>query len=283
MTESLEPRTDWRARLRLARRRLGVTQDWLARKAGVSKDAIRAYETGRRLPKNREHLVRVLEAAELSRVDSNAILEELGFAPIRNLPIPAARATWSGLDDAQRLVDHCPWVAFAVNDLVEVIAANSAFEALFGVDLARDYLDPSARSLLAFATTPRFADRFENWDEAAGTLVAVWKGHFTREVSLDEPSPQLSKVLESVAGGDSRYLLRLLKLWSEVELIPPVRRWYYPVVWRDDELGLLRFQGMVHTGDDPETMISFNDWMPVDAASYAVLEAIKRRHDRPRR
>ncbi len=91
-----EPSTsqNWRARLRQARKRLELTQDGLAQKADVSKDAIRAYETGRRLPEDRDHLVRVLEAVGLSRLEANTILEELGFAPIRELPIPADPATW---------------------------------------------------------------------------------------------------------------------------------------------------------------------------------------------
>jgi DNA-binding XRE family transcriptional regulator len=274
---------DWRARLRQARRRLELTQDGLAQKAGVSKDTVRAYETGRRFPEDRDHLVRVLEAVELSRLESNTILEELGFAPIRDLGIPADHATWSGLIDAQRLVDECPWPSFAVNDLVEVVVGNAALQALFGVDFSREYMDPPSRSLLALASTPRFADHIENWDEAVGILVAVWKGHFTRAVSLDDPTPHLSKILDSVAGGDTAYLLRVLKIWEDIELIPPVRRWFYPIVWRDEELGLLRFQGMVHTGDDPETMISFNDWVPSDADSWSKLDAIKARHRKRRR
>jgi len=269
--------TDWRKRVRDARRRLGLTQEELARTAMVSREAIRAYETGRRAPENRDYLVRLLVALELPRVEANGILEELGFAPIRDLPIPGNPARWSGLADAQALVDACSWPAFAVNDLVEVVVANKAFEALFGVDLTREYTDPSSRNLLALATTPRFADRFENWDDATRTLVAVWKGHFTRAVSLDDPTPQLSKILDGVAGGDPAYLLRVVKMWGEVELIPPVRRWFYPIVWRDDELGLLRFQGMVHSGDDPQTMISFNDWIPTDAATCGALQAIKDR------
>ena len=267
---------EWRVRVREARRHLGLTQDELAHKAGVSKETIRSYESGRRLP-DRDYLVRVLEAAELPRLEANAILQELGFAPIRELPIPTDPATWSGSRDAQRLVDQCPWPAFAINNLVEVVAANSAFEALFDVDLARELPDPSSRSLLALATTPRFVDRVKNWDEAVATVIAVWKYGFTNVASLDDPTPYVSKMLESAAAGDPSYLRRMVKIWEDVEPIPPIRRWFYPIVWRDDELGTLRLQGLVHTGDDPETLISFNDWIPIDAATWSALEGIRSR------
>jgi transcriptional regulator with XRE-family HTH domain len=262
---------DWRARVQSARKRLGLTQDEVAERAGLSKETVRAYEGGRRLPVERAGFVRLLEALEVSRIEANAILDELGFAPIREYPIPVDRAVWYGLDQVQALVDACPWPSFAVNDLIEVVSANAAFEALFGVDIASEFPDPSMRSLLALATTPRFADRIANWDEAVGVVVAVWKGHFTREVSLDDPTPQLSKILDSVAGGDPTYLRRILTLWTDGKTLPAARRWFYPIVWRDDELGLVHFQAIVQAGDDPETMISFNDWIPTDAATWSAL------------
>ena len=268
----------WRYRLREARRRLDLTQDGVAERARVSKETVRGYEEGRRRPGDRQHLVRILEAVELSRLEINSILEELGFAPVRDLATPEDVATWSGLADAQRLVDACTWPAFAVNDLVEVIAANESFQALFAVDFPREYTGELSRNLLALATTPRFADHLKNWDQAARVFVAMWKGHLARSVQIDDQTAQLSKVLDSVASGDASYLLRILKIWADAELITPVRRWFYPIVWRDDELGLLTFQAMVHSGDDPETLVSFNDWIPADASTWSALERLKSRH-----
>lgn len=284
MRGRIDTEEHWRLRLREARRRLDLTQDGVAERAGVSKETVRSYEEGRHRPGDRQHIMRILEAVELSRLEINDILEELGFAPVRDLAPQVDGAAGSRLAAAQRLIDACLWPAFAANDLVEVVAANESFQALFDVDFAREYRDAPSRSLLALMTTPRFADHFENWDEIARVLVALWKGHFTRTVSLDDPRHELSKVLDSLAGGDSSYyLLRVLKIWAEARPIPPVRRWFYPIVWRDDELGLLTFQGVVHTGDDPETLVSFNDWIPTDAATWSAFERVKSRHVAERR
>jgi transcriptional regulator with XRE-family HTH domain len=262
----------WRHRLREARRRLDLTQDGIAERAGVSKETVRAYEEGRRSPGDRQHLVRILEAVELPRIEINDILEELGFAPVRDLSARFDGTARSGLAEAQQLVDVCPWPAFAVNNLVEVVVANEPFRTLFAIDLARDVVHGPSPSLLALATTRRFADHLENWDEAVRLFAARWKGELTTNASVDDPTPQLSKVLDSVTDGDASYLLRILKIWSEVEAAPPARRWFYPIVWRDDDVGLLTFRAMVHNGDDPVTLLSFNDWIPADAHTWSTLQ-----------
>jgi transcriptional regulator with XRE-family HTH domain len=262
----------WRHRLREARRRLDLTQDGIAERAGVSKETVRGYEEGRRSPGDRQHLVRILEAVELSRIEINDILEELGFAPVRDLSTTFDGTARSGLVEAQQLVDVCPWPAFAVNDLVEVVVANETFRTLSAIDLARDLVDAPSPSLLALATTRRFADHLENWDEAVRLFAARWKGQLTRNASVDNPTPQLSKVFDSVTDGDASYLLRILKAWSEVQAIPPARRWFYPIVWRDDDFGLLAFQAMVHTSDDPVTLLSYNDWIPADAQTWSAFQ-----------
>jgi transcriptional regulator with XRE-family HTH domain len=268
----------WRHRLREARRRLDLTRDGIAERAGVSKETVRAYEEGRRRPGDRQHLVRILEAVELSRLEINGILEELGFAPVRDAAAPADGASWSGLIDAQRLVDACPWPAFAVNDLVEVVADNASSRALFAVGFAGGRNEPPTRSLLALATTRPFADHLENWDEAVGLFAAAWKGHITKSVGPGDAATRLSRILDSVEGtGDSSYLLRILRIWSETFAGPPARRWFYPIVWRDDSLGRMTFQGMVHTGDDPETLVSFNDWIPANSTTWSALDRAKSR------
>ncbi len=267
----------WRYRLREARRRLDLTQDGIAERAGVSKETVRGYEEGRRRPGDRQHLVRILEAVELSRLEINGILEELGFAPVRDLAVPSGAAASSGLIGAQRLVDACAWPAFAVNDLVEVVAANDAFRALFAYDLERDFIDRPSSSLIALAATTRFADHLENWDQAVRLFLAIWKGQSRRTASPDDPTPRLLRVLDGVDGGDASYLLRILQMWSDAPSVPPAQRWFYPIVWRDDGVGLLRFQGMMQNGGDPETLISLNDWIPTDAETWSRLDLLRHR------
>ena len=53
-------------------------------------------------------------------------------------------------------------------------------------------------------------------------------------------------------------------------------RWGYRVVWRDEEFGEMRFHGIVGTASEPSGL-GFNDWIPLDAETWAVLERVKTR------
>jgi uncharacterized protein len=78
--------------IRDVRRRRGLTQDQLARRAGTSQSVISAYEHGRRDP-GYETLRKLVEAAgEQLRVDA--------VAPVSDLPPPADLA-----EHARRLLD----------------------------------------------------------------------------------------------------------------------------------------------------------------------------------
>jgi hypothetical protein len=56
----------------------------------------------------------------------------------------------------------------------------------------------------------------------------------------------------------------------------PKCRWTYRVSWRDDDFGELRFIAVVNVANEPDAL-SFNDWIPVDAASWGALERVKSR------
>jgi len=267
---------DWRIRIRTAREALGLSQKHVAETAGVSAETVRGYENGRRRP-TRAHLIAVLEAVELRRSDANSILESAGFAPIRKLDIPTDPASFHALAELDEVVNRCPWPAFVINEFADVVAANSTFQALVGVNLLTEFTDVTDRNLLMLASSPRFADRVENWDEAISILIGATKYNYVRPLDIEDPSPYFKRVLERFVDGDPRYVGRFAKLWDEVRPLGDRQRWEYPIVWVDPEFGRMRFKSLIYTGEDPEMLFSFNDWIPIDAESWTVLERVKAR------
>src|SRR5581483_10468237 len=92
----------WRTALRDARRARGLSQHQLAALARLSKDAIRGYETGRRMP-TRDHLAAVLDALKLDVGQRNHISKEL--TPGGSRPLFAWRAVLGGA--ARRRLPKC--------------------------------------------------------------------------------------------------------------------------------------------------------------------------------
>lgn len=78
--------------LREARRRAGISQSELARRCGVSRPTVNAYERGRREP-GADALARLLEGAGLR------------LAVVRPARYPDARAAGRDLEDLLGLVD----------------------------------------------------------------------------------------------------------------------------------------------------------------------------------
>ncbi len=268
----------WRTLLREARRRLGINQHELAALAGLSFETVRGYENGRRKPR-REHLRAVLDALKIERTERNAILEGAGWASDwTDLAAPNA-ALGLTLDEAEQEVSRAAWPCFMMTEMSEVIIANGAAQAVWGVDLRREYTEVGDRSLLAIASNPRFADRIANWDDAAGTLASVFKGHFRGPEEIEAPSPYFQSVLDRFLTGDPQYVARFLRLWETVPPAQVILRWHYPVVWDDPAAGRITFDCVVSSANEREGW-AFNDWIPVDAESWRVLEAVKARGDR---
>ncbi len=76
--------------------------------------------------------------------------------------------------------------------------------------------------------------------------------------------------------GDPRYVTRFFELWQKVPPTEPKIRWSYPVVWTEPGLGVLRFEAVVNQANEPDGL-AFNDWMPLDAATWEALEQIRKR------
>jgi transcriptional regulator with XRE-family HTH domain len=266
---------EWRGRLRNARTKLGLSQAELAEAAGVSPATMRAYETGRRKPR-REHLESLMDALQLDRGWRNDMLVATGFAPEGTAKRPDDIDSWMFThEEADAEIARYPWPAFVLTERAQVVAANPLAQLVWGVDMEREYPDPLERNLLAVASDPRFADRCVNWDEAVAVIVATFKGYHRQPESVDEPSPYFAAVLNRFLAGDPKYVGRFLKLWQEAPESQTTKiRWTYPVVWHIDGIGDMRFRGVTSAANESDGL-SFNDWMPVDAASWEALERLR--------
>jgi transcriptional regulator with XRE-family HTH domain len=270
---------EWRALLRKARREMGITVPQAAGRAGISPETVRAYEGGRRKP-SRTHLLALVRGLQVNAANGNAILERAGFAPERTL-FPADRfpAFYFRAGETQAEVDRVPWPAFASNDLSEVVAANTAVQALWDIDWKHELRARTAagRNLLAVASDHHFADRVVNWDECVGVIAAVTKGRPHLPEQIEQPSDYLNQVLAEFARGDAAFLARLIEVWAATPPAEAKVRWGYPVVWSDADFGEMRFQAIVSQASEPDAL-GFNDWHPVDADTWQVLERVKARH-----
>ena len=271
----------WRHKLRAARLKVGVSQREVAELAGVSQESIRAYEAGRRRP-TRERLTTILQALQTPAYDANEILEAAGFSSTPTLfPSDEFPSYFFTIDELQSEVELVAWPEFVLNNANEVVAANAAVQALWGIDFAQERATRTRAqlNLLSVASQRKFADRMVNWDECVAVMAAIFKGHPVNPASLDEPDPYFSEVLQEFADGDPAFLARLVQIWMATPGRDAKVRWSYRVVWRDEEFGEMRFHCIVGTASEPGGL-SFNDWQPIDAETWAVLEQVKARATR---
>ena len=268
--------TEWFRMLAAARTRLKIEQTELAARAHVSLASLKAYEQGRRHP-SQPYLTALLEAMKLPVMERNAIMSAVGYAPDGTDVVPYPMDYDFTGEAAQAEIDRAAWPAFVLNDASEVVFANKLMERVWDVDMRGEYADIADRSLLSVASDPRFADRILNWDEAIGSLASVFKGHYRGGEDLENPSPAFRRIMNAFLAGDPKYIARFLKLWQEVPQAEMLLRWHYRIVWDVPGAGAIEFDCVV-SHCNQEQAWTFNDWIPVDAASWGVLEQVKARH-----
>lgn len=275
---------EWRLLIREARERAGLSQRALAERAHVSPETVRGYESGRRSNPSRDRLLRLLSALDAPRELATGILEGAGFAaPPTLFPLDEHPRYFFSVDELQSEVELIAWPEFVLNNANEVVAANTAVQKLWGIDFQQERAKRTRAqlNLLAVASQRHFADRMLNWDECVATLAAVFKGSPVRPASLDEPDPYFHQVLDEFAAGDPAFLARLVEVWASTPARDAKVRWDYRVVWQDPEYGVMRFHALVGTASEPAGL-AFNDWIPVNAESWSVLEQVKARADQRR-
>lgn len=268
----------WPERLRSAREDLGLTRAALAHQLGVPPDTLRRWEDGSRRPG--EQKLRVL-LAELKIVgaDANTILEDAGYHAEPTL-FPNWRFPnyFYTVEELQQAVEEVPWPEFVLDNNVQVVAANNAAQAVWGVDfqVERARRTRAQMNLLSVASDNAFGERLVNWDECIGIISSVFKGQPRDPESIDEPSVYFNAVLDEFSKGDPAFLARFLETFTDAPVRDPKCRWSFPVIWRDEEFGEMRFCGMVSTASEPDGL-GFNDWIPIDAESWVVLDKVKSR------
>ena len=266
--------SDWRAMLRRERGLLGLTQADLGRASGLSPETIRKYEAGARTP-TRDHLVTMLGALQVPQVRAREILGAAGFAADDRLFPPEEHpGYYYTVAEASSDIEQTPWPQFVVGNVMEIVAANRAAGLLWGVDLEAELASRSRSSLhfLAMMAEPRFARRIVNFDECLSMAIGTLKGVPRGQADLAQLGPWADQVLAQFAANDPTAIPRLLRAWEATPPRSPKSRWTYRLVWREPE-GEIRFTGVVSTASEPDGL-AFNDWMPADAESHAVLERV---------
>jgi hypothetical protein len=97
------------------------------------------------------------------------------------------------------------------------------------------------------------------------------KGSWDEQVVASHPYFQAT--IQRFLQGDVRYVQRFLAVWAKT---PPGSfkwRFSYPIDWEHPEAGLLRFRVCVNPASHQDSL-SFNDWIPLDSASWAGLERL---------
>jgi transcriptional regulator with XRE-family HTH domain len=267
---------EWRRALRDARERLGLSRDEAACLSGVSMNTVKSYELGRRRPL-RHHLGAVLTAYRLNREEQRPILEGAGFVANDGPEHDGSNHLWHSADEAEAEVQRHDWPAFVLDEFVRVVAANDAAQRLWGVDLRHEFTSSVDRNLLSVASNPRFADRCVNWDETIGIVASVFKAHDWAPERVEQPGPYFAAVLDQFMRGDEQYVARFLKAWNAAPSSWERKaRFTYPVVWDEPGIGIMRFESLASPANDPDGL-AFNDWIPLDAATWRGLEELKAR------
>jgi transcriptional regulator with XRE-family HTH domain len=264
---------DWPKKLRTARQDLGLPQAKLARLAGVSPDTVRACESGRRRP-SRNVLEALLVALKLDRWEANQIRHELGYAADYIQLGKVDPSFMFRIAELSEWIERTPWPQFIVDENMQIVLANSSAQKFWQIDAYREYPTPRDRGMIKFATDVRFGGRVLNWDEMVGYAISIWKGHHLGPESIDQPSPYFDVALKELAAGDPKLVSRFIDLWQRTEGKTPKVRDRYPVVWQAPGRPTARFLALSSTANEWEGL-AFHDWIPVDAQTWAVLDAMK--------
>jgi len=262
---------DWRGAMRGHRLRRGLSQPEVARRAGLSLSAVKAYERGDRRP-SRKALDAILEALGLAHDEANPIRAGAGFAT--DWRDVLGQRYVASLDDLQRQADASPWPVFITNQGAYVVAWNRAFEAVWDVDVEREFPDPLSRNLLSGASIARFTRCIVSYQETMTFFLGLVKGDPRVQQDLEHPAPWNRDQMARLVDGDAGELRRLLDAWEAAEPVAHRVRSQYRVVWRHRGAGpVLRFIGQLSVCDIWNEL-NWQEWIPADAGTWLDLQSL---------
>lgn len=267
--------SDWPKELRALRDKEGLTRGQLAARASVGPATIKAYELGQRNP-SRQLLSALLDALKADMHTRTRILGSAGFAPDSATPSQRRTDEYFDLPEAAAETFASPLPSCVSNEVMEVLAANALVQRIWGVDLNAELQGPFERSMVSMLSQPRIADRITNWDEAIGLVISILKGHYGGDVLFTEGSnPYFAAALERFLAGDPHYVQRFLALWATTPARQRKLRFAYPVTWRNERAGEMRFHVLVNPADQRGSIV-FNDWIPIDEATWTAVRKLGR-------
>lgn len=267
---------DWRAALRGRRLSMGLSQKELSARSGLSLAAVKAYESGRRLP-SRASLTALVDALGTPREEANRIHGGAGYA-----------IDWGTLLDGRYVFDLAEaagqleamqWPAFITNQACDIVAANSAFVRLMDVGELPEAVD---RNLFAGNAMDQFARCVDNYDELITFMMGLAKGDPRRPQNLRNPAPWLQAPIARALANDAALAARYRELWERAEPLPHKTTHQYRVRWTYRSRHHLHFVGLL-TVADVWSELSRNDWIPADAATWQTLDAVVHAHRTPDR
>jgi transcriptional regulator with XRE-family HTH domain len=266
----MEPAQSWSSLLRAAREAVRLTRAEVANSSGVAAATIKAYELGVRNP-SRPLLTAILTALQCDRYLRNQVLEAAGFRP-DGLEVWHRNPDFAlSFDEACAEIRRAPWPAIVTAEGLKVVAANAAYDALWGRRPGAAAAD-EAGGFLSWMSYPPYADRLKNWDEVMGFLIGVLKGSLRFPQEVPEASAHMRPALERFFAGDPGYIGRYLDLWDRTAASVAKARFSYRIVFDHILLGQLSFR-CVGAGVNEVDGLIINDWIPADAETWQRLGA----------
>jgi transcriptional regulator with XRE-family HTH domain len=273
---------DWRELIRLGRESAGLTRQETADRSGgeLSAHTIDAYERGKRFP-SREKLVAFAEAVRLDGMHTNSLLRAAGMEPepsdfARFLMREPSRFDPSrhpggeqpdGSSPAQLNEDFAAdeWPALAVDGHAEIVAANTLFLKILGLE--REALNSPGlhRNLIHVLSNGPARERLENWGEVVAALVPVgFEPYATRSNRYIEPGTSMDEAVRRLRA-DAAAVAELKRVVGGGAGNPPVRT-TCAVEWHEDGVELT-FNCIIapHNVSDAVWSVA---WYPADAETW---------------
>lgn len=257
--------------IRRLREERSLSRAAVAERAGISSEALRSYEYGRR-PLEHETIEHLADAMNLGTTERVMIFDAAGDSPYVG-PLWDARARTEGT--AHELARY-EWTTLLMSDRHEILGWNWLANAIAEADLAELVPTVLERNLIWLAALEHIDRRLTNWDEIIGRLVTILR---YEGISLNrglEPPAYLSAIMARLAAHRPEVLQRFVALWFGPDAWHEPMRNFHPIRWRLADGTDLAFVGMFREWSGYDGIAAF-DWMAADRQTSAWYEgALKR-------